>query len=625
MIISARQIELGGYNLMKKPLLFLVSLAMFFSLFPYINANAVQAEPIVMVKLKNYLGNQTEISLKPTGDYETSDNNVVLKANNTYLLKQENGKLSIYKDGVLLNSYTSFSAKALDPLSLLSINNRLYLGSFDFVIENNQFVRPINSVHMEDYLKGVVPIEMYPSWNIEALKTQAIAARTYAMSCMNKTIDDTISYQVYGGYVWTPNSTAAVDGTAGQVLQYNGRLISAVYSASNGGMTQSNSNVWGTTNVPYLPIKQDPYDPATRWSFSFNQTQIDVTGYDLSKYADWWTAAKEMDTAFTNNIKAWLNNNGYANKEIKITSIPVFALTGVDSGGRVTQGSITVNFLVKDLVDGDGSLIPQQISFPNTSASNIRSIIGNRTMLSYLVDSVTTSTDNKVTVTVQGRGDGHGVGMSQWGAKNMADAGKKADEILLFYYSGANIASMYATTPKTAIPVLVAVTPKPTTPKDVKAPVISNVVSSYNNSVKKTSITYTINEGANVTVFVKNSKGTIIKYLQKEVKTTAGKHTVIWDVAPVGNGAYTVGIQATDFSNNKSSFLKALTLNKIPLGTINTTNVLIKKTASGNSATVGKIAKNQKVLVLKKSVTWYYVQYGTKKGYVYYKYISNIK
>ncbi|WP_217269762.1 SpoIID/LytB domain-containing protein [Neobacillus endophyticus] len=402
-----------------------------------------QSEPMIKVKLINYLGNKTEITLKPNGDYHTNDSNIVLKSGNTYLLKQENGKLSLYKDGNALNTYDTFSAQPISANSQLSINGRLYLGSFDFSVENSQYVRPVNTVNVEDYLKGVVPIEMYPAWNIEALKTQAVAARTYAMSYINRgTIDDTILYQVYGGYIWTPNTTKAVDDTVGQVAQYNGHLISAVYSASNGGMTESNNDVWGTTAVPYLAIKKDPYDPDTPWSFSFHKTQIDITSLDLTKASDWWSSVNEADSTITYNIKTWLNSNGYSGKDIKITSIPVFSLHDVTAGGRVSKGDITVNFLVKDMVDADGKLIPQQISFTNVSASKIRSIIGNRMMWSYLVNNIQTDSDM---VTVKGSGDGHGVGMSQWGAKKMADEGKKYTDILKFYYDGTNIAKMYDT------------------------------------------------------------------------------------------------------------------------------------------------------------------------------------
>jgi SpoIID/LytB domain protein len=710
---------------------------MIISLFSYNNIFAQQVEPIVKVKLVNYLGNKTEITLKPNGDYVTNDANVVLQAGSTYVLKQVNGKLSLYQNGILLNTYETFSALPIQSRTQISINNRLYLGSFDFVVENNLYVRPINSVYMEDYLKGVVPIEMYPSWNIEALKTQAVAARTYAMSYMNRgIINDTISYQVYGGYIWTPNTTKAVDDTKGQVLQYNGRLIDAVYSASNGGMTESNANAWGNTAVPYLAIKQDNFDPKTQWNFSIQKTQIDLTGKDLSQPSEWWTSVKEADTTISNNIKVWLNNNGYANKDIKIVSIPDFSLHQVGSGGRVRKGSITVNFLVKDKKDATGKLIPQSISFKDTTASKIRAMIGNRVILSYLVDTVDTE-GNKVSV--KGRGDGHGVGMSQWGSKYMADAGKTYDEILKFYYTGITITEMYQPSDKTVSPSTITEVNKPVTqetqneesvpaPLETTAPIIKEVANSYNDTTKKSTVTYSVNEDASITVYVKNANGTIIQYLEKEVKKAAGKYTTAWDVSAVSNGEYTFGIIAKDLSNNTSSAISKFTL-KNPVvvgkdttapniqdvkavynnstkkvtvtysvseaanvtvyvknskgsivkylqkqtkknkgkytltwdvssfsngsyvfgisatdlskntstkslnytlkkgltGKVNATNVIIRQKATTSSKSLGKLSKNQTVTVVSKTGSWYYIQSGKTKGYVYSNYVSNVK
>jgi stage II sporulation protein D len=411
------------------------------SVFTSYDTSAQETEPIVKVKLINFLGNKSELTLKPTGDFKTSNQNIILNSGSTYLLKLQNEKLYLYKDNNLLESFESFSTTPIQASSQLSINDRPYLGSFDFLIENKKYIRPLNSISMENYLKGVVPIEMYPFWNIEALKTQAVAARTYAMSYIKRgVIDDTILYQVYGGYIWTPNTTRAVDETKGQVAEYNGRLIDAVYSASNGGRTESNANAWGTSAVPYMTIKQDPYDPKTNWKFSFQQTQIDITSLDLSKPSDWWTSTKEVDSTISSNIKMWLTNNGYANTEIKIISIPEFSLHSVGSGGRVTKGNITVEFFAKDKVDAEGNLEKQQVSFVNVSASKVRSIIGNRMMLSYLVNE--TKTENGL-ISVSGTGDGHGVGMSQWGAQNMAGAGKSYQEILKFYYPGITVAQMY--------------------------------------------------------------------------------------------------------------------------------------------------------------------------------------
>lgn len=397
-------------------------------------------EPVIQVKLVNYLGNKTEISLKPSGSYTTSDGNVSLKSNVLYTLKSENGRIVLYEDKRRLKEFESFEVKPSAAENTLAINNRPYLGSFQFVMENKVYIRPINAISMENYVKGVVPNEMPATWNGEALKVQAVAARTYAISYIHKVIDDTIHYQVYGGKNWHPNSTKAVDETAGEVLKYKGALISAVFSASNGGKTESNTNAWGNTFVPYFKIKEDPFDPKMTWSISFNKKQMDLAGKDLVKSDIWWSSAKESDTVITSNIKKWIQQNGFANKEIKIVNIPHLSLHAPTSGGRVSKGSITVEFLVKDLRDADGKLAVQKLQFTDTSASKIRAIIGNRVILSYLVDSVSNTGS---TIRLQGSGDGHGVGMSQYGAKKAAELGKSYKDILAFYYEGTTLVKEY--------------------------------------------------------------------------------------------------------------------------------------------------------------------------------------
>ncbi len=722
---------------MKKHLVISMIFALILSLFPYHHGQALTTEPIVKVKLVNYLGNKSEITIKPNGDYLTNDSNIVLKTGETYVLKLVNGKLSLYQNDSLLSAYHTFSAQPVQPRTALSINGRLYLGSFDFEMENNQYVRPINSVYMEDYLKGVVPMEMYPSWNLEALKTQAVAARTYAMSYLSRgVINDTISYQVYGGYIWTPNTTKAVDDTKGQVLLSNGRLIDAVYSASNGGITESNANAWGNIQVPYLTVKEDAFDPKTPWSFSFNKTQIDLTGKDLSKSSDWWLAAKEADATIAYNLKMWISTNGYANKDIKIVTISDFSLHNKGTGGRVSLGNITVDFLVKDMVDANGKLIPQRVSYKDVGVSRIRAMIGNRVMLSYFVDSVNTET---TVVSVKGRGDGHGVGMSQWGAKYMGDAGKSYEDILNFYYTGVTITPSYAEADKSVAPTTITPVQAPVTQQeavssemeeplviaDTTAPIIKDVTHSYHATKKSYSLTYSINEESLVTVYVKDSKGVILKQLEKEVKKAAGKYTVDWVVSTLPNGEYTFGMIATDLAGNKASAVSKLTVNnpvkdtkapsvknitamhnnstkKVALaysldetsyvtinikdskgkiiktiqtnakktagkssvawdasknangvytfeiiatddaknkatvthkftlnnvfkGRITVNNVVIRQKTSSSSKSLGRLNKNNEVVVLQQTGSWYYIQSGKTKGYITSKQITNIK
>ncbi|MED3623940.1 SpoIID/LytB domain-containing protein [Neobacillus thermocopriae] len=130
---------------------------------PLEKGNDQMKEPILKVKLVNFLGNKTEMKLKPSVNYKTSDSNIILQTGVTYIVKQKNGKLFLYKGEDLLNTYAIFKVQPMDNKGYIQINDRPYLGSFEFIVENGQYVRPINSVDMEDYLKGVVPIEMYPS------------------------------------------------------------------------------------------------------------------------------------------------------------------------------------------------------------------------------------------------------------------------------------------------------------------------------------------------------------------------------------------------------------------------------------------------------------------------------
>ncbi len=570
-----------------------------------INMSAESIEPKIKVKLVNYLGNKSEITIKPAGAYFIEDSTVRLTSGKSYLVKYDNNKITLIDGTITLYSAENVNLLPSSETDYLSINNRNYLGSFQFVPENSKYVRPINEIYMEDYLKGVVPSEMYASWNREALKTQAVAARTYALSYKSVTIDDTINYQVYGGYTWNPNSTAAVDETKGEVLKVNGRLISAVFSASNGGKTESNANVWGSSPLSYLPIKEDQFDAKTAWKFSVSKQQFNPTGLT-------WSQMKEKDTTIIDTIKAWMSTHGYAGKEIKITAIPVLSLHTPTSGGRVSKGNISVEFLTKDRIDENGAYIPQKLEYKNVAASQIRAMVGNRMMLSYLVSTIAETAE---TITVSGLGDGHGVGLSQWGAQNRANAGQKYNEILGFYYVGAALVKEYGDRPVPVIEVPVeqteqttpstneqvqpdsteqtttggiedvqpesdsseqsttggteeqaAVEPTVETPltpiKDQTAPTISEVKVNVDYTKNKTLIRFKTNEKAKVTVYLKDSKGKIFTYLLKDALTEAGSISKEYNSYSLANGKYYAGIITVDLSNNRSSTLPSFEVKK---------------------------------------------------------------
>ncbi|TYR81286.1 SpoIID/LytB domain-containing protein [Priestia megaterium] len=329
-------------------ILLLVSLVVSGLSLNYAQAATEPTEPVMKVKLVNYLKNQTEITVKTAVDADTSDDQVTFKGNQTYHLKVEQGKLSVYEGSTKLNSYDSFKLYT-SQTDETWINGRSYFGAFKFEVEGTRYVRPTNYILLETYLKGVVPNEMYASWPVEALKAQAVAARAYAMSYAGKVVNDTTQYQVYGGNTPHTNSNAAVEQTYGKALTYNGKLLNAVYSSSNGGKIESNVNAWpGGANVPYYQVKDDPYDIKTKWDISFATEQIDLSGKDPANVDVWWNATTEKDAKVTGNIKAWLQKNGYQDKDIKVTGIPALSFYETTSGGRVSKGNFVAEFIVKD-------------------------------------------------------------------------------------------------------------------------------------------------------------------------------------------------------------------------------------------------------------------------------------
>ncbi|MBD5402651.1 SpoIID/LytB domain-containing protein, partial [bacterium] len=142
-----------------------------------------------------------------------------------------------------------------DSEGFVSTKGKWYRGKLMIKVSNGKLI-VINDIDLENYLKGVVPSEMSPSWEFEALKAQAIAARSFALANLGKQarygydLKDNTEDQAYGGAsVETNKTNNAVDETHGLVLTYDMKIISAYYSASAGGMT--NTNAWGGS-VPYL-------------------------------------------------------------------------------------------------------------------------------------------------------------------------------------------------------------------------------------------------------------------------------------------------------------------------------------------------------------------------------------
>jgi len=193
---------------------------------------------------------------------------------------QRGSKLEIsLRSGVLWVHYEGAAYRAGERLSLvrhqaedklmenglrLQGGLNLYTGSLSVTVLDGR-LRAIMEIPLEEYLQGVVPYEMADDFPLEALKAQAIAARTYALANLNPKTDhdvvDGTNDQVYRGLDGTKtNAIRAVSETTGVVCTYQGKLAQCYYTASNGGLTESALNAWGREQIDYLQIQEDKYD-----------------------------------------------------------------------------------------------------------------------------------------------------------------------------------------------------------------------------------------------------------------------------------------------------------------------------------------------------------------------------
>jgi stage II sporulation protein D len=345
---------------LKRNSIYLLVVILFLSLF-LPNSQTEASTNLITVKLVT-LGKNAEFPITFRGQYFLEgDTNFTLDEGQNYKVKLVSNQLILYKNDSEIKRFTSsFSIhpKEYGEANFITIGTKRYLGTIKFEIEDNKYIRPINTLPLEDYLKGVVPNEMFASWELNALKAQAVAARTYALGKINSVIDDTVLYQSYGGYYWNTsayqNTNRAVNETAGEVLRYNGKLISAVYSSSNGGYTESNANYWGTTAVPYLIAQKDDFDPKSSWSFSLEKQLIDTGNLDLVNPNNWWTSVKESTNSpnTINNIKNYIKTKHFPNTDIKLVGLPSISFSGKTTGQQATGGKLVVDFYVKN---ADGS------------------------------------------------------------------------------------------------------------------------------------------------------------------------------------------------------------------------------------------------------------------------------
>lgn len=306
--------------------------------------------------------------------------------------------------------------------SYLHLNGMPYRGALEVTQgENRRSLLVLNVVHLEDYIRGVVAAEMGKlSWQeMEALKAQAVAARTYSLDRVGRSTNEgydleaTVADQIYSGVqAENPLANRAVELTRGEVLTYQGKLISAYYHANSGGKTEYIEKVWDKPRQDYLI----PIEDGSFCSWSENYTWVET-----------WT--KET---LERNLTKFLNPSvpGRNAEPINLANLCIRK--------RSASGRVEILDVVTDW--GTYPICGDRIRRGLRRGSNSNSITPSTW---FDLEIRRDGTGSMQQVIARGRGNGHGVGMCQTGAIGMARKGYSYKDILRHYYPGTEIRERY--------------------------------------------------------------------------------------------------------------------------------------------------------------------------------------
>ena len=373
-----------------------------FFLFSVIAVLPIQAmaswQPEIMIGLSQGV---SEVRLAATNGglhvYEAPDKEPVLEISQGKELD-----IRILQDQLLLNGQTIKADRLIiqpDTTGFIMVNGAPYRGYITLLKKNGLTV--INNIQVEDYLYGVVPKEMPSNWPAEALCAQSVAARTFALKNRKRHSEEgfdlcnTSHCQVYEGMsAEMQTTTEAVNNTRGEVLFYKGAIIDALFHTDSGGMTESSENVWGSS-VPYLR--------------AVTETQMQTQPWNRSISMASFVQKIEADGQILGTLR-----------EIRLSPL----LIGKGSEDRTPSGRVrSMEFIgSKGRVILSGNDLRSMFSLPST-LFHVR--YGNSEII------------------FNGYGSGHGLGLSQWGAKTLADQRKNYKDILFHYYTGVTLEKLY--------------------------------------------------------------------------------------------------------------------------------------------------------------------------------------
>jgi len=288
---------------------------------------------------------------------------------------------------------TSYRRLTMASPSAVIVNGKPYRGRAE-VSPGEKGLLVVNELPLEEYLVGLINCEISSAWPMEAVKAQAIIARTYALHRkeLRKNsfyhLESTVIDQVYDGcLIEDSRAQRAVNETAGEVLTYNGALIQAFYHSNCGGRTEASENVWGMS-LPYLK-------------------------------------GVECEYCLTNPSSVWEQRLSFKDIEdkLRLAGHRVLGVSDVRPGIRNSRGRL--NNVVVYSIGRELSLTGDQF----------RKVVG----YGIIKSTQFTIKSGKTDVLFSGTGNGHGVGLCQWGAKQRALDGFSFAEILSYYYPGTTL------------------------------------------------------------------------------------------------------------------------------------------------------------------------------------------
>ena len=381
-------------------------------------------------------------------------------------LKMENNRKFMFFDKNKQKVYDlknkdQFIVKTSDVRGIW-VGQKRYAGKLKIFVVNNEML-VVNNLEMENYLSSVVGSEMPTKWPMEALKAQAIASRTYALKQKGNSIfdiDSTKRNQVYNGLESkTFKTKRAVKSTRSLVLTHKNKLINAVFHSSSAGMTENSQDVWDREFSYLTSVKDfDKNNPKLKWQKRFSNEQLQKLFPRIGGIKQ----IKILNITDTGRVKKVKIQGDYGSDLI----------SGVVIRKRLNLKSTLVRFkLIEDVKTKSDNENPKLLSNTKLVVKPITHIVKAGDNLFDIAYRYNVNPDEIVTLNsikdpsiininqilliprnplenfdatekillVSGYGSGHGVGMSQWGARYMATKGAKAQEILKHFYKGVNV------------------------------------------------------------------------------------------------------------------------------------------------------------------------------------------